>query len=360
MKIFLISNMYPSAKDSLFGVFVKNFRLELEKKGVEFSAVSVIKGKKPNNLSKAVSYLKYYFSIWYNFIFKKYDLIYVHFMSHNAPALALLLFLFKMKKPLVINVHGDDVTNSKGKKIDVLNKFILKKVDLVVTPSTYFKEMMQENYPLLSQNQIFVSPSGGVDATRFYPMEKSENEVPILGMISRIDEGKGWDDFLKALKSLKEKGVNFKAIIAGQGLQETAMKTMINDFDLQNNVDFLGLIKQEQLVHLYNKMDVMVFPTKREAESLGLVGLEAMSCKTPVIGGNIAGLKTYIDNNINGMLFEPGNVVELTVCIEKYLNYSKEEKEKMRLAAYKTATAYESEFVMQNLLAQLKLVCTRN
>lgn len=352
--------MYPSSKDSLFGVFVKNFRLELEKKGVVFSAVSVIKGKKPNNLSKAVSYLKYYCSICYNFIFKKYDLLYVHFMSHNAPALAFLCFLLKKKKPLVINVHGDDVTNSKGKKIDVLNKFILKKVDLVVTPSAYFKEMMLENYPFLTQKQIFVSPSGGVDATRFYPMEQTINDVPILGMISRIDEGKGWDDFLKALKILKEKDIQFKAIIAGQGLQETEMKTMIRDFGLQNNVDFLGLIKQERLIHLYNKMDVMVFPTKREAESLGLVGLEAMSCKTPVIGGDIAGLKTYIQNNINGMLFEPGNVVELTICIEKYLNFSKEEKEKMRLAAFKTAAAYDSKFVMQNLLAQLKIICIRN
>lgn len=360
MKIFLISNMYPSSKDSLFGVFVKNFRMELEKKGVVFSAVSVIKGKRTNNLSKAISYLKYYFSVCYNFVFKKYDLLYVHFMSHNTPVLSFLFFLLKKNKPLVMNVHGDDVTNSKGRKIDVLNRYVLKKTDLVVTPSGYFKEMMLENYSFLTPNQIFISPSGGVDSKTFYPIEMPINEIPILGMISRIDEGKGWDDFLKALKNLKEKNVNFNAIIAGQGLQEAEMKVMIKDFGLQSNIDFLGLVKQEQLVHLYNKMDVMIFPTKREAESLGLVGLEAMSCKTPVIGGDIAGLKTYIENNINGMLFEPGNVSELTFCIEKYLNFSQGEKEKMKVSAFETAKQYESEFVMQKLLDQLKNVCTRN
>lgn len=360
MKIFLISNMYPSSKDSLFGVFVKNFKLELENKGVAFPAVSVIKGKRPSNLSKAFTYLKYYFSVCYNFIFKKYDLVYVHFMSHNAPVLAFLFFLFKKKKPLVINVHGDDVTTSKGKKIDTLNMFILKKVDLVVVPSTYFKEMILENYPFLNVEQIFVSPSGGVDAKRFYPIETERNEIPVLGMISRIDEGKGWDDFLKALKILREKNIDFSSIIAGQGLQEKEMMAMIQGFKLQDRVEFLGLVKQEELVLLYNKMDVMVFPTKREAESLGLVGVEALSCGTPVIGGDIAGLKTYIQHNRNGLLFEPGNVSELAGCIEKYLNLSQQEKINMKNAALETALKYESGYVMQKLLNQLRSLCIKN
>ncbi|QAA82190.1 glycosyltransferase family 4 protein [Aequorivita sp. H23M31] len=360
MKIFLTSNMYPSSKDSLFGVFVKNFRLELKKNGVVFPAVSIIEGKRSNNLSKALTYLKYYLSVCFNFIFKDYDLVYVHFMSHNAPVLAFLFFLFKKKKPLVINVHGDDVTASKGKKIDNLNKFILKKVDLVVVPSTYFKKMMLENYPFLTENQIFVSPSGGVDATRFYPIKMERNEIPILGMISRIDKGKGWDDFIKALKGLREKNIEFKAIIAGQGLQEKDMLEMIREFNLQDRVEFLGLVKQEELVQLYNKMDVMVFPTKREAESLGLVGVEAMSCGTPVIGGNIAGPKTYINHNQNGLLFEPGNVSELEGCIERYLKLSSEEKSQMKNAAIKTAEEYESGYVMNRLLKQLKTLCIKN
>lgn len=352
--------MYPSATDSLFGVFVKNFRKELEKLGVTFSAVSVIKGKKANNLSKVLSYIKYYFSVSLNFIFKKYDLIYVHFMSHNSPVLALLLFLFKKKKPLVINVHGDDVTHSKGKKIDVLNKYVLKKADFVVVPSNYFTKMVLENYPFLKPGQIFTSPSAGVDKTKFYPIEHTLNEIPILGMISRIDQGKGWDDFLKSLKILKEKNIKFKSIIAGQGLEENEMKSMIMAFGLQDDVEFLGLVKQDQLVHLYSKMDVLIFPTKREAESLGLVGVEAMSCKTPVIGGDIAGLKTYIKNDVNGMLFEPGNVSELASCIEKYLNFSTKEKIEMENAAFETAQEYESGHVMENLLQQLKKVCIAN
>ena len=46
MKIFLISNMYPSKKDPLFGVFVKNFKNLLENQGVSFVCKSLIKGKR--------------------------------------------------------------------------------------------------------------------------------------------------------------------------------------------------------------------------------------------------------------------------------------------------------------------------
>lgn len=357
MKFFLISNMYPSKTDSLFGVFVKNFKLLFEKNGIVFSAVSVIKGKRSNKISKLFTYLIYYSSIIYNYIFKQYDLIYVHYLSHNAPILNLLLV--NKKKPLVINVHGSDVLDSIGRKIDNLNVRVLKKTDLVVVPSEYFKDIVLANYPFLKPQHIFISPSAGVDNSVFYPIINTNNPIPILGMISRIDAGKGWEDFLSALSLLKKRKIKFKAIIAGQGLEEKAMLKMIKELDLSEDVEFLGLVKQNELVNLYNKIDVMVFPT-RSSESLGLVGVEAMSCKTPVIGSNIAGLKTYIINNVNGMLFEPGNVNELTSCIETYLSFSSDEKEKMKSAALETSQEYESEFVTKKLLNQLNEVCIKN
>lgn len=356
MKVFLISNMYPSKTDSLFGVFVKNFKLLLEKEGVVFSAVSVIKGKRSNKVAKLLSYLKYYASITYQYFFKKYDFLYVHYLSHNAPILSLLLI--KKKKPVVMNVHGSDILDSIGKKIDTLNSRVLKKTDLVVVPSKYFQEIMLSNYPFLNPQNIFISPSAGVDSTKFYPLPKTINKIPVFGLISRIDAGKGWEDFLGALLLLKKREIKFKAIIAGQGLEENQMLKMIKDLGLSENVEFLGLVKQDQLVHLYNKMNAMVFPTKREAESLGLVGLEAMSCKTPVIGSDIAGLKTYIKHDQNGLLFTPGNVDEFAENMEKYLNFSIEKKNAMAEEAYQTAKGYEAKHVTSILHNRLKMLCT--
>lgn len=347
--------MYPSKSDPLFGVFVKNFKWLLEKDGIVFSSFSVIRGKKANKLSKTLSYSKYYFSILYNFILKKYDLVYVHYLSHNSPILSFLLPM--INRPLVINVHGTDILSSQGKKIDILNRRILKKTNLVVVPSEYFKEIMLTNYSFLDSEKIFVSPSAGVDSEKFYPTSTVENEIPIIGMISRIDAGKGWEDFVKALYHLKLNGIKFKAIIAGQGREEKQMIDMIIKYNLSDSIEFLGLVKQDQLIELYNKMDVLVFPTKREAESLGLVGLEAMSCKTPVIGSDIAGLKTYITHEVNGLLYPPGNVEKLVENIEKYFLFPTQQKDKIKEEAYKTAQDYEAKKVISKLHNRLSKLC---
>lgn len=349
--------MYPSDNDPLFGVFVKNFKEKLTELGVSFPGMAVIKGKRPNKRAKTRAYSAYYASILKQYVSIKYDILYTHYLSHNAPILLLLLRTFGKKKKWVVNVHGNDIIDSIGKKIEKLNAQVLKKTDLVVVPSLYFKNIILERYPFIEEQKIFISPSGGIDAKRFYPKEKEKHDVPVVGLISRIDEGKGWDKFLMSLRILKDENFSFKAIIAGQGLQEDAMKKQIKELDLEEEVNFLGLVHQDELVHLYHTMDVMIFPTEREAESLGLVGLEAMSCGTPVIASNMAGPQTYIVNGMNGFLFSPGNSKELAQYIKKYFAMTADQKTKMQENAVEMAKPYEADEVINNLYDRLMELC---
>lgn len=357
MKLFLISNMYPSQKDTLFGVFVKNFKVLMEASGIYFPAIAVIKGKRTGNLSKLTAYLVYYNTILIYYFFKKYDLIYVHFLSHNAPILALLL-CYK-KRPMAINVHGSDVMDSQGRKRDILNRIVLKKADLVVVPSAYFKTLMLQFYPFLTADRLFISPSAGINSEKFHPLSLAKNPVPVLGMVSRIDQGKGWDVFLKAMAMLKKRKVPFKAVIAGKGLEEKHLINTITAYNLNDTVNFIGLVNQAELINLYNSIDVLIFPTQKN-ESLGLVGLEAMSCNTPVIGSNIAGLKTYIHHQKNGFLFQPGNSEELCDTIQYYLKLPPDKKVDLQKAAGHTAAQYDSKQVIAQLHKRLLSLCIEN
>ncbi len=357
MKIFLISNMYPSTKDPLYGVFVKNFKKLLQNEGVKFSAISIIEGKLLGIRMKILTYLKYYFSIIKNFLMAKYDVMYVHYISHNSLVLTFLLILCKKRIKIVINVHGTDILYSKGKLIDHFNKFVLRKSDLLVVPSLYFKNIVRNNYPFIQSDTIYISPSGGVDNSVFFPKRKSQNRKLVVGLVSRIDEGKGWDVFLKAIKLVREKKTDFIVKIAGEGKEEEIMLEMIKSFGLENHVDFLGLVDQGLLVDVYNSFDVMVFPTLREAESLGLVGLEAMTCGIPVIGSDMAGPKTYIKDSFNGYLFSPGDEYELNIKINDYLSLSKTDKKQFSLNAIQTASEYEARHVAKKLKERIEKIC---
>ncbi len=353
MKLFLISNMYPSAADSLFGVFVQNFKNELEKQGATFSKLSLIKGKSSSIFKKLSSYINHYYSCINNYASNDYDLIYVHYLTHHIP----ILSLFNLnKKKVVINSHGSDIIGLQNSPfLNFFAKRILKKVHLIVVPTSYFKAKIIDYYPFLDSNKIYVSPSAGIEAHKFYSKQQKTftSKTLSLGFISRFIEEKGWKTYLQALVELKEAEIPFKAVMAGKGPDESQILEFIEENELSTNLNYLGLVKQDELIDIYNDLDLYIFPTYREAESLGLTGLEAMSCGAAVVSCNVSGPTTYVENNINGYLFPPKDTTELVKIIKHYYKLNSNEKEKMSLAALETAKQYESKRVNKKLYEKL-------
>ena len=354
MKIFLISNMHPSSTDPLFGVFVKNFKTELEKQGAVFSKLSLIKGKSNSILKKLFNYIKHYFSCIKNYYSNDYDLIYVHYLTHHIPILSLFNF---NKKRVVVNSHGSDIIDlQKSSILNFFAKKILDKAHLIIVPTSYFKTKVIEYYPFLDSDKICISPSAGIESHKFYFKENKtfSDKTLSLGFVSRFIEEKGWVTFLEALVELKKIGIPYKAVMAGKGPDENKILAYITKYKLETHLEFLGLVKQERLIDIYNSLDLYIFPTYREAESLGLTGLEAMSCGAAVVSCNVSGPTTYIKHNLNGFLFPPKATNELVDIIKKYYHLSDQEKSKICTQALKTAEEYESSLVNKKLYKKLK------
>jgi len=355
MKLLLIANMYPTTEYPTYGVFVKNFKENLEKLTVKYQTVFIY-GKSKNVYDKIIKYLKYVISVVIAVRKNNYELIYVHYINHS-----LLPFLFIKnicKKPLIINAHGSDVITSTkiGNIIQKLVYPIIKKANLVVVPSSYYKQVIIEKYKI-SEEYVFISPSAGINIQVFKQLNiKKSYNCFTIGYISRIDHGKGWNVLLESIYILKSKNKIFKVMIIGGGSQEKVLDRKIKSLKLQEYIEYLGPIKQEKLPLYINQMDVFVFPTIRKAESLGLVGLEAMACGVPIIGSNIGGLKDYIKDGINGKLFEPGNANELSEKISYFMDMNENDINKYKNTAIETAKLYESETIsisMKNKIQEI-------
>lgn len=358
MKIFLLSNMYPSKKDSLFGVFVRNFKENLERQGANFVGQVVIRGKTKNSLQKLLRYCLYYLRAFFFAGFVKSDFIYVHFLWHNTP---LVLILHKLiRKKIVVNLHGSDIieynTTSFQKKINYLS---LKCCERIVVPSLYFSEIIQKSFPSIDPINIIVYPSGGINR-KVFQVEKanhdSESNVLRLGMTSRIDTDKGWDTYLYAIAALIARGYNVRGFIIGQGTEESKMLAVRSKLKLEEKISFLGLLSQAEIVSHYRDVDLFIFPTALN-ESLGLVGLEAMSCGLPVIASNVGAPSAYVVPGHNGYLFEMKNAEELSEKILAFYKCSEEDKIKFKKNAISTAMQYDSEKVSANLYHQLLQLC---
>lgn len=354
-KILLISNMYPCKEQPTYGVFVQNFEELMSKQNFNFTK-SVICGRGKNIFYKLAKYLHFFQTTISTIKANQYDLIYVHYINHSL--LPLLLIRNKIDKPLVINAHGSDTlpTSKTGKILQTLVTPIIKKADLVVVPSIHFQTTVQNKFNI-HKDKIFISPSAGINTQLFQKLPKRDESIFTIGFVSRLDQGKGWDILIQAIDKLKQMDLpkKIQVFIIGGGNKEKELKTMITNHQLTDIVYMIGRVEYPKLPYWYNKMDLFIFPTTLN-ESLGLVGLEAMSCGVPVIGSDIGGLKEYIKNGVNGKLFTPTDVDELSSKIFEYMQLSQPEKNQYSLEAVKTAKNYDSVLVsvhLKNRLLQL-------
>ena len=347
--------MYPSIHNPGYGIFVKNVIEGLCQNGFIIQNKSVIKGRGKNILEKIIKYILFYLSIIVKY-FKSCDAVYIHFPTYSVPIVYLLRLI--MKRKIIINYHGEDLlypqhglSNKLGK---ITDNFVSKYADLIIVPSEYYKDIVVKR-KIANKSMVFVSPSGGIDETIFYDDKKSkisDDGTIHLGFVGRLEENKGITYFIKAIDILSKKMQCITTII-GYG----SLNGLVIDYGKQHeNVNVLLGVKQSHLPQYYRSFDLFIFPSKRLSESLGLVGLEAMACGTPVIGTNIGGISSYL-NNDNGFLIDINNITnEIVESVLNYYNMTKEEKHRISLSAINTAKKYSRTTTCQLLANEIKLL----
>lgn len=356
MRILVLSNMYPSKKYPNYGVFVKNFVEKLLDENININIVC-IKGRENIKIKKICKYFIFIFKSIFCILRNNYDVIYIHYAEHSVFPLALIKVFYKIKKPIIINAHGDDVlSNSRVSKIVYST---IQNASLIVVPSKYFYNIVLKKY---SNPNIFISPSGGINLKIFNSKNSnliSNDNIIKLGYVSRIDHGKGWDVLLKAIHILvtKYNMINIKLTVIGCGNEEKDFLNMIDNLKINKYIYFLGVKKQNDLPEYYRNMDIFVFPSYRAGESLGLVGLEAMACGVPVIGSKIGGIETYLIDNYNGFLFEPEDYNDLALKIVKFIKLDNIQKKILIKNSINTSKMYDKEIVNKKLIHKIKNIC---
>jgi glycosyltransferase involved in cell wall biosynthesis len=160
----------------------------------------------------------------------------------------------------------------------------------------------------------------GIDAARFHPGEsalsRAELSIPeshrVIGVIGMYDPVKGHVYLLEAIKRLRDRGVtDLSCLFAGEGRLEADLKDYAKAAGIEQNVRFLGY--RRDIPDLLGLTDLVIMPSLRE--SFGIVALEAMAMKVPVVASRIGGLEEVVEHEKTGLLVPPGDAAALAAAI---------------------------------------------
>ena len=138
----------------------------------------------------------------------------------------------------------------------------------------------------------------------------------IVFFVGRMVREKGVQILIEAMPKIRAGYTNAKLVIVGGGNREHLVR-LAAAVGLEDQILFTGFVPDEDLIKIYRIIDVACFPSLYEP--FGIVALEAMAAKVPVVVSDAGGLPEVVRNGITGVTTYAGNPNSLADGVLKLL-----------------------------------------
>ena len=174
------------------------------------------------------------------------------------------------------------------------------------TISEYNRRYILERFPSIDPSRIVISRLG-VDVSKYSePPRRTHNSRPAFTLLSvgRLNAVKDHAFLVRACARLRDCGLDFDCLIAGEGPERRRLASLIRQNRLHDHVKLLGHVPREELDSLYRCADVVVLTSR--SEGLPLVLMEAMARGGIVLAPAITGIPEIVIAGKTGFLYAPG------------------------------------------------------
>lgn len=207
---------------------------------------------------------------------------------------------------------------------------------------------------LVKKENVLICPNGIPKSINYEPQAERYNKITRLFFLSNLIESKGVIILLDAIKILKEKGISISCDFVGaesEDINKGRFDKEVQDRGIENMVAYHGKKYGEEKQQFFQSADIFVFPTFYPGETFGLVNLEAMEYKLPVITTDIGGTTDAVKDGVNGLICKKKDAMSLASCIEKLVK-SPGLRQEMGEAGYKIYQEYFTFRVFERRLAE--------
>ena len=255
-------------------------------------------------------------------LIKKEDPDIIHIHLPNLSAIWLLFLTVTKKRPWVVHWHSDVIASKYDWKLRMFNPLyklfehaLLKRANkIIATSSNYLNESEAlskwqckcEVIPLGINPKNISSPCDAQSTTTpYWP----NHHLRVLS-IGRLTYYKGFEILIHAVRSL----TNVSVIIAGDGTMRQKLQHLIDIHGMNDRVFLAGHITESEKSFLLAHCECFCLPSYEKTEAFGMVLLEAMAFKKPLIACNIqgSGVSSVVRHKMNGLLVKPESVSSLS------------------------------------------------
>lgn len=219
------------------------------------------------------------------------------FAHVNLAPLAIALRLLNPKARIIFCTHGIEI----WKKLPRATEWIMNR-STVLTVSSFSMDELKKYNPRLKDIRLFpncIKVKENISELS-NPFDPKNFNILSVTRLSKTERLKGIDTVIKALPMIKEKIPNVKYSVIGKGDDVERLKKLADDLSVSEYVNFLGFV--DDIDAYYQHSDIFTLPSKKEG--FGIVYLEAMQYKKPVIAVNYGGPTDVIVDGETGYLCE--------------------------------------------------------
>jgi glycosyltransferase involved in cell wall biosynthesis len=261
-----------------------------------------------------------------------------NFTFLNPFRLRSFIRMFRKEKPdiMILNFSADvktcgiaakkagirHIVYRRGSAIPIRNTFINRWLykniitHIIANSEETKRTILQNNMQLFPFEKITVIYNGidleqldGQTGTQLY---QKENREILIGNAGRMVLQKGQKYLIEMAKLLRQKGIDFKILIAGEGPLEKSLRQLAAEYGVENHVIFPGFIHDVKV--FMDNIDIFVLPSNWEG--FGYVLVEAMACRKPVVAFNISSNPEIVVNHETGFLVNPMDINAFTEKVE--------------------------------------------
>lgn len=257
------------------------------------------------------------------------------------------------KIPLLATIHATEHGRNRGnvssdisQSIHATEWWLTYEAWRVICCSDYMAEEVASIFRI-ARDKIDIIPNG-IDTARFDALAganlssfRSKYAAPderIVFYVGRIVHEKGLGVLVEAAPRVLAGYPKTKFVIAGTGGYLDAARRRAQELGGADSIFFTGFIPDESRDRLFKVADVAVFPSLYEP--FGIVALEAMAARTPVVVSNVGGLAEVVTHNETGLLVYPDSPDSLAWGILETLRHPEWSAARVENAYRRVETEY--------------------